>query len=132
MTKNKILILADDLDLSDLLLQRLPLEGYEPMIAADGYEGLRKFQNVQPALVLLDLTMSAMDGWDICQRIRKIATTPILMLTDQIEEETIKRGLDLGADDYLIKPFCMQVLMARIRTLLHPVCTKLEVNWAQT
>jgi two-component system, OmpR family, KDP operon response regulator KdpE len=132
MSTNRILIMADDLSLSDLLLRRLHVEGYETMIAADGYEALRKFQNVKPALVLLDLAMCVMDGWEVCRRIRKVANTPILMLTDQMDGENIKRGLDHGADDYLLKPFCPRVLMARIRTLLHPVCTKLEVNWSQT
>jgi two-component system, OmpR family, KDP operon response regulator KdpE len=131
MSGNKILMIDDDLILSELLFHNLTTEGYEVIQASNGVEGLWRFQYAQPDLVLLDLIMPIMNGWDVCQRIREVADTPIIMLTAQATEEDIGRGLDLGADDYLIKPFRVRVLMARIRTLLHRMRTGFEGNWSQ-
>jgi two-component system, OmpR family, KDP operon response regulator KdpE len=131
MSGNKILIVEDDLILSELLFHNLKTEGYEVITASNGIEGIWQFQDTQPDLVLLDLIMPIMNGWDVCQRIREVANTPIIMLSAHGNEDDIVRGLDLGADDYLIKPFRVRILMARIRTLLHRVRTGFESNWSQ-
>jgi two-component system KDP operon response regulator KdpE len=114
----RILVVDDDPVLSELVSYILRAEGYDPVVANDGEEGLRKFQATQPDLVVLDVTMPEMDGFEVCKRIRTTAATPIIMLTAQGGEEAIVRGLDLGADDYVTKPFQLKPFMARVRANL--------------
>jgi two-component system, OmpR family, KDP operon response regulator KdpE len=130
MSEHKILIVDDDQILSELLFHNLKTEGYEARIASNGSEGLDHFHSFQPDLVLLDLFMPVMDGWEVCERIREVSTTPIIVLTAQGNEEDIGRGLDLGVDDYLLKPFRLRVLMSRIRTHLHRTRTGPEPKWS--
>lgn len=114
----RILVVDDDPVLSELVSYILRAEGYDPLVANDGEDGLRKFQATQPDLVVLDVTMPEMDGFEVCRRIRTTAATPIIMLTAQGSEEAIVRGLDLGADDYVTKPFQLKPFMARVRANL--------------
>lgn len=115
---NKILIVDDDPMLSELISYNLESEGYTIVRAEDGREGLRKFEAEAPDLVILDVSMPKLDGWQVCERIRAVSDTPVMMLTAQGREEDVIRGLDLGADDYLTKPFQVRVLLARIRAAL--------------
>jgi len=115
---NKILIVDDDPMLSELIGYNLESEGYAIVRAQDGREGLAKFETEQPDLVILDVSMPKLNGWEVCERIRAVSDTPVMMLTAQGREEDIVRGLDLGADDYLTKPFQVRVLLARIRAAL--------------
>lgn len=115
---NKILIVDDDPMLSELIGYNLESEGYTIVRAQDGREGLQKFEAEQPDLVILDVSMPKLNGWEVCERIRAVSDTPVMMLTAQGREEDIVRGLDLGADDYLTKPFQVRVLLARIRAAL--------------
>lgn len=114
----RILVVDDDPVLSELVSYILRAEGYEAIVANDGEEGLRKFQATQPDLVVLDVTMPEMDGFEVCKRIRAISNTPVIMLTAQGSEDAIVRGLDLGADDYVTKPFQLKPFMARVRANL--------------
>lgn len=118
MTKHTILVIEDDPDLCLLLQLELQAEGYEVKIVQDGIQGLLDAQELQPDLILLDRSLPRMDGIEVCKRIRQTSKTPILMLTsfDQIQEKV--EGLDAGANDYLTKPFHIDELLARMRSLL--------------
>lgn len=121
----KILIIEDSQDLVSMLRVRLEAEGYEVVSGVDGVEGLRALQACQPDLVLLDVMMPRMNGWEACRRIRDLSDVPIIMLTALNEELSTIRGLELGADDYITKPFSFMELSARIRAVLrrrtHPI-----------
>ncbi len=117
----KILVVDDDPVLSELVSYILQSEGYQPVVASDGEDGLRKFHAVNPDLVMLDVTMPEMDGFEVCKRIRAVSNVPIIMLTAQGSEDAIVRGLDFGADDYVTKPFQLKPLMARVRANLRRV-----------
>ncbi|HMM27909.1 MAG: response regulator transcription factor [Chloroflexota bacterium] len=114
----KILIIDDDPALRQLVASSLQTAGYQLLTAGDGQEGLRQMYHSHPDLIVLDVNMPAMDGWTVCQRVREVSNVPIIMLTAQSDPEEIVKGLDLGADDYLIKPFEMGVLLARVRANL--------------
>jgi two-component system KDP operon response regulator KdpE len=120
---DKILIIDDDPILVELTQYNLEAEGYESLTARNGREGMRLFYTYQPNLVILDLMMPKLNGYEVCQRIREMADTPIIMLTAKGREEDIIKGLDLGADDYLTKPFRVNVLLARIRAALRRAAT---------
>lgn len=117
-THEKILIVDDDPALRQLVANTLRQEGYHLIIAADGQEGLRQLYQAHPDLIVLDVKMPTMDGWTVCARVREVSNVPIIMLTAEGDPEEIVKGLDLGADDYLIKPFEMNVLLARVRANL--------------
>ena len=114
----KILVVDDDPILSELISYILTSEGYTPIVAFDGREGVAKFASEKPDLVVLDVTMPYVDGFQACEQMRKLGDAPIIMLTGQGNEENIVRGLDLGADDYVIKPFQLKPFMARVRANL--------------
>lgn len=115
----KILVVDDDRTLTELMSYILKAEGFEPVIAADGVQGIARFVEAQPDLVVLDLTMPGLSGFDVCQRLRAITTvTPIIMLTAEASEEEMVRGLELGADDYVVKPFLPRAFIARVRANL--------------
>ena len=114
----KILVIDDDRKITALLRRTLVFEGYDVQAAQGGEEGLRIAASWQPDLVLLDVLMPGMDGWEVCRRLRAAGDIPILMLTARDEVLDRVRGLDLGADDYLVKPFALEELLARIRALL--------------
>lgn len=114
----RILIIDDEEGLLQLLRWQLEREGFQVFVARDGVQGLRVLQGEHPDLVLLDLMMPRMSGWETCQRIREWSDIPIIMLTALGTNEDKVRGLDLGADDYLTKPFSLSELVARIRAAL--------------
>jgi len=114
----RILIVDDEPRYLRLLEANLQTEGYEVVAAQDGEEALEKF-SLQPAdLILLDVLMPGLDGFATCQRIRQFSNVPIIILTAKGEEQDRIRGLDLGADDYLVKPFSVTELLARVRAVL--------------
>ncbi|MFL5801092.1 MAG: response regulator [Roseiflexaceae bacterium] len=114
----KILVVDDDLELLGLIGFALRQAGYLVIPAADGNEALATFEREQPDLVILDVNLPGLDGFEVCRRIRAEAATPIMMLTVRGSEEDQVRGLDGGADDYLTKPFSPRSLLARVRALL--------------
>jgi len=115
----KILVIDDDSTFLKLADKVLTNAGYEVLKANDGQEGLRLLFSHKPDMVLLDVVMPRMDGWQTCNRIRDISDVPIVMLTgNQTAEDDIVRGLDYGADDYLLKPVGNKELVARIRAML--------------
>jgi len=119
VTAKKTLIIDDDAIFLRLVDRVLTQQGYEVLTAGSGQEGLRLLFSQKPDIVLLDVAMPKMDGWQTCQRIRDIADVPIIMLTGkQKGEEDVVRGLDYGADEYLFKPVGNRELVARIRAVL--------------
>jgi len=115
----KILVVDDDAALVRLFDQILTGKGYEVLKASNGQEALRLFFAQKPDLVLLDIVMPEMDGWQTCSRIRELSDVPIIMLTGQQKnEDDVVRGLDYGADDYLLKPVGSRELLARVRAIL--------------
>lgn len=114
----KILVVDDDLELLGLISFALRQAGYLVIEAADGIEALAAFAREQPDLIILDVNLPRLDGFEVCRRIRAEATLPIMLLTVRSSEEDQVHGLDLGADDYLTKPFSPRTLLARVRALL--------------
>jgi len=114
----KILLIEDEEDVVVLLTFRFEQEGYEVLSAANGVEGLRILQQEHPHLVLLDVMMPRMNGWETCKRIRQYSDVPIIMLTALGQETDKVRGLELGADDFVTKPFSLAELIARVRAAL--------------
>jgi len=114
----QVLVVDDDTDLLDLMTYALRREGYTVLTAQDGAQGLRRFEVDQPDLILLDVTMPKLNGFDVCRRIRQDSEVPIILLTSRDEEEDVLRGLQLGADDYVTKPFSPKQLAARMKTVL--------------
>ena len=117
MARN-ILVVEDDRNISDLIRMYLEKEGFEVRIAYDGGRAVEEFEKQQPDLVLLDIMLPVLDGWQVCARIREKAKTPIIMLTAKSDVTDRITGLEMGADDYLVKPFEMKELMARINAVL--------------
>jgi DNA-binding response OmpR family regulator len=118
MQDKRILIIDDDHALLDLLETVLAPRGAEVCVAASGQQGLDQFHARRPDLVLLDVMMPDMDGWEVCRQIRLVSDVPIIMLTAQCRDEDIVRGLKMGADDYVTKPFSPEVLLARSQAAL--------------
>ena len=118
MANEKILVVDDDTNICELLRLYLTKEGYQVTVANDGEEGLEKFNQVKPDMVLLDVMMPKMDGLEVCRRIRKAGNTPVMMLTAKGETFDKVLGLELGADDYMIKPFDSKELVARVKAVL--------------
>jgi len=114
----KVLIVEDDVDLLDLTTYALRREGYEVVAAVDGTQGLARWEAERPDLVLLDGNLPGLNGFEVCRRIRQAGATPIIMLTARDQEEDIVRGLQLGADDYVTKPFSAKQLGARMKAVL--------------
>jgi two-component system KDP operon response regulator KdpE len=118
MHGRKILIIDDDVNLVKLLEKVFSQEEAQVYMAFDGQEGLRQFQAQRPDLVILDVMMPVMDGWETCSRICEISETPVIMLTAPGGEADVVRGLDMGAAGYVTKPFSVKILLARARSLL--------------
>lgn len=118
MDKVKILIVDDDKNICELLRLYLEKEGYETQLAHDGQQALDTFNAGKPNLVLLDVMMPKMDGWETCRRIRAAADVPVIMLTAKGETFDKVLGLELGADDYIVKPFDTKEVVARIKAVL--------------
>ncbi len=113
-----VLVVEDDRNIQELLQLYLEKEGYAVTLASDGGQGLNKFRAIKPDLVILDVMMPVMDGFEVCKSIRAESRTPIIMLTAKGELEDKVAGLKNGADDYMTKPFEMQELLARIEAVL--------------
>ena len=116
--KQKILIVDDDANIAELISLYLTKECYETMIVNDGEEALSVFKTFQPNLILLDLMLPGIDGYQVCREIRSKASTPIIMLSAKGEVFDKVLGLELGADDYIIKPFDSKELVARVKAVL--------------
>ena len=117
-TNTTILIADDDPQLLRLLMRHFQLEDFDVLVASDGEEALALIQTQKLDLVLLDVMMPKLDGLSVCQRVRTFSSIPIILLTARGQEQDKVVGLDLGADDYLSKPFQLDELMARVRALL--------------
>ena len=115
MDKKKILVIEDEKAIADILVFNLQREGYDTLVAYDGTEGLRCALEEAPDLILLDVMLPGMDGFEVLGHIREKHDTPIIMLTAREEETDKVLGLELGADDYITKPFSMRELMARVK-----------------
>src|SRR5262245_64302151 len=121
MDQRKILIVDDEPGLRDLVRINLEHEGFAVVQAENGRLGLEAVREELPDMVILDVMMPEMDGWETCQKLREFSQVPVLMLTARVQSQDIVTGLNSGADDYLLKPFNMDELQARIRALLRRV-----------
>ena len=113
-----ILVVEDDRNISELIHMYLVKEGFDVRIAADGGKAIEEFQKQVPDLILLDIMLPVMDGWAVCAKIRETSKVPIIMLTAKSEVFDRIQGLEMGADDYIVKPFEMKELIARINAVL--------------
>ena len=117
MARN-ILVVEDDRNISDLIRMYMEKEGFEVRSAYDGGKAIEEFEKQAPDLVLLDIMLPVMDGWAVCRKIRETSKVPIIMLTAKGEVNDRITGLEMGADDYIVKPFEMKELSARIKAVL--------------
>lgn len=135
MSKEKILVVDDDVNICELLRLYIERDDYQVVIANDGEQAVELFNREQPDLVLLDIMLPKMDGWQVCKEIRKTSNRPIIMLTAKGELFDKILGLELGADDYIIKPFEAKEVIARIHAVLRRTGTNeekekvKEINW---
>ncbi|MBQ4051615.1 MAG: response regulator transcription factor [Oscillospiraceae bacterium] len=128
MALGKILVVDDDKNICELLRLYLEKEGYSVILAHDGEEALLKFEALHPELVLLDIMLPGLDGWQVCREIRKKSQAPIIMLTAKGETFDKVLGLELGADDYVVKPFDTKEIIARVKAVLRRVGQSSQVN----
>lgn len=124
----KILIIEDEKSIADIIKFNLTKEGYEIETAYNGKTGLEKALSVKPDLILLDVMLPELDGFQVCKKVRETSTVPILMLTAKEEEVDKVLGLELGADDYITKPFSMRELIARIKANIRRVDLSLNLQ----
>ena len=135
MSKEKILVVDDDVNICELLRLYIERDDYQVVIANDGEQAVELFNREQPDLVLLDIMLPKMDGWQVCKEIRKTSNRPIIMLTAKGELFDKILGLELAADDYIIKPFEAKEVIARIHAVLRRTSTSeekekvKEINW---
>ncbi len=118
MTDTKLLVIDDDLNISELLRVYFENEGYDVKVATDGMEGLNFFKIFEPDLVLLDIMLPKKDGWQVCREIREMSSKPIIMVTAKGDVFDKVLGLELGADDFVVKPFDIKELSARVKAVL--------------
>lgn len=118
MTNTKILVADDDRNICELLRIYLEKEGYTVTLAGDGEEAILKFESEEPDILLLDVMMPRLDGWQVCREIRKKSECPIIMITAKGETFDKVLGLELGADDYVVKPFEPKEIVARVKAVL--------------
>ncbi len=124
---SRILVIDDDPKITALLNRALTYEGYTVQVANDGYTGLKMARENPPELIILDIMMPGFDGWDFCLNFCQDNVIPILILSAKDEVESRVKGLNLGADDYLVKPFALEELLARVRALLRRKSSKNSV-----
>lgn len=117
----KILIVDDNKQITSILEEYAKKEGYTPIIALDGADAITKFEAEKPDILLLDVMMPKKDGFEVCRDIRKISNVPIIMVTARGEDFEKIMGLDIGADDYIVKPFSPSEVMARVRAILRRI-----------
>ena len=113
-----VLIIEDDRNTANLITLYLKREGFRPLMAGDGEAGVALAEKQHPDLVILDLMLPKLDGWEVCRRLRQTSEVPVIMLTARAEEVDLVAGLTLGADDYVVKPFSPRELMARVKAVL--------------
>ena len=118
MAAEKILVVDDDVNICELLRLYLEKEGYSVLVANDGQTAIKMFREENPALILLDIMLPKLDGWQVCREIRKVSDARIIMLTAKGEVFDRVLGLELGADDYVVKPFDAKEVIARIKAVL--------------
>ena len=118
MVKTKILVVDDEAKIVEVVKAYLEAEGFEVFEASNGREAFKVFAEAEPDLVLLDLMLPDVTGEEICIQLRKTSRVPIIMLTAKVTEDAVLRGLEIGADDYVTKPFSPKQLMARVKALL--------------
>ena len=118
MANEKILVVDDDVNICELLRLYLEKEGYTVSIVNDGDSAVKSFGEIQPDLMLLDIMLPRLDGWQVCREIRKFSDKPIIMLTAKGETFDKVLGLELGADDYVVKPFDAKEVVARVKAVL--------------
>lgn len=116
--KRKLLIIEDEKNLMEVLKDNFLQEGFDIISAINGQEGVDKFYSENPDLILLDINLPKKNGWEVCKEIREISTLPILMMTARDSDEDEYKGLDLGADDYITKPFNLKILTLKVKKLL--------------
>lgn len=132
MSMGKILVVDDDINICELLRLYIEKEGYEVVMANDGGQAVTKFKTEKPDLVMLDIMLPVLDGWQVCREIRKTSQCPIIMLTAKGEVFDKVLGLELGADDYVVKPFETKEIVARIKAVLRRVNDQHPVPEEQT
>ena len=118
MAAEKILVVDDDNNICELLRLYLEKDGYEVTIANNGGDAVKLFQEISPSLTLLDIMLPVLDGWQVCREVRKFSDRPIIMLTAKGETFDKVLGFELGADDYVVKPFDAKEVLARVRAVL--------------
>ncbi len=128
MTQNKVLIVDDDSHITELIKLYIEKEGFEGIVAHNGRLALDAFKSYSPAIVILDVMMPEMDGWQVCREIRKFSNVPIIMLTAKSDTFDKVLGLELGADDYMVKPFEAKELVARVKAVLRRSETTTDKN----
>ncbi|MBO5294096.1 MAG: response regulator transcription factor [Clostridia bacterium] len=128
MTDTKIIVIDDDPNISDLLKIYFENEGYDVKLASDGVEGLSYFKMFEPDLVLLDIMLPKKEGWQVCREIRELSSKPVIMITAKGEVFDKVLGLELGADDFVVKPFDMKELSARVKAVLRRCQTHAHQN----
>lgn len=121
MSLEKILVVDDDKNICELLRLYLEKEGYSVIMCHDGQEAVIKFNALNPDMILLDIMLPSLDGWQVCREIRKKSNVPIIMLTAKGETFDKVLGLELGADDYVVKPFDTKEIVARIKAVLRRI-----------
>lgn len=121
MSLGKILVVDDDKNICELLRLYLEKEGYSVIISNEGEEAIVKFNALKPDLILLDIMLPTLDGWQVCREIRKTSNVPIIMLTAKGETFDKVLGLELGADDYVVKPFDTKEVIARVKAVLRRI-----------
>lgn len=121
MSLGRVLVVDDDKNICELLRLYLEKEGYEVILAHDGEEAVVKFNALKPDIILLDIMLPGIDGWQVCREIRKKSNVPIIMITAKVETFDKVLGLELGADDYIVKPFDTKEVIARIKAVYRRV-----------
>jgi len=128
VSSEKILIIEDEENILEAVKYTLTLEGYDVFTSVDGEDGLEKAQEIKPDLVLLDVMLPKMDGFEVCRILRKDLEMPVFMISAKAEEIDRVVGLEIGADDYITKPFSMRELVVRVRNSLRRAALSLQVN----
>lgn len=128
MLNYKILVVDDDKNICELLRLYLEKEGFKPVLVHDGQEAVTKAEVINPDLVLLDIMLPSLDGWQVCREIRKFSDVPVIMLSAKGETFDKVLGLELGADDYIIKPFDTKEVIARIKAVIRRTKTSAPVE----
>lgn len=117
-TKQKVMVIDDDVNICELIRLYLEKDGYEVITAHNGIKAVEVFKDTTPNIVILDIMLPGLDGWQVCREIRKVSGIPIIMLTAKGETFDKVLGLELGADDYMVKPFDPKELVARVKAVL--------------